>query len=88
MTTITLRMKNLWRCYPDTMRYLHHKYLRWKLTLLTKVLNLKIALTDGPYSLNGHGPLYGEKVKADLVITANNPVVADTFCAALKGILV
>jgi uncharacterized protein (DUF362 family) len=88
MTTITLRMKNLWGCYPDTMWYLHHKYLRRKLTLLTKGLNPKIALIDGTYSLNGHGPLYGEEVKADLVITANKPVVVDTFSAAPRGILV
>ncbi len=86
MTTITLSMKNLWGCYPDTMRCLHHKYLSRKLTLLTKVLKPKIVLIDGSYALNGHGPMYGEAVKADLLIAANNPVVADAFGSAIMGI--
>lgn len=86
MTNVTLSMKNLWGCYPDTMRCLHHKYLSRKLTLLTKLLKPKIALIDGTYALNGHGPLYGEAVKADLLIAANNPVVADAFGSAIMGI--
>jgi len=86
MTMVTLSMKNLWGCYPDTMRCLHHKYLSRKLTLLTKVLDPKIVLIDGIYALNGHGPMYGEAVKADLLMAANNPVVADTFGSTLIGI--
>jgi len=86
MTTITLSMKNLWGCYPDTMRCLHHKYLSRKLTLLTKVIKPKIVLIDGTYALNGHGPMYGEAVKADLLIAANNPVVADAFGSTIMGI--
>jgi len=86
MTTVTLSMKNLWGCYPDTMRCLHHKYLSRKLTLLTKVIKPKIVLIDGTYALNGHGPMYGEAVKADLLIAANNPVVADAFGTAIMGI--
>jgi uncharacterized protein (DUF362 family) len=86
MTKVSLSMKNLWGCYPDTMRCLHHKYLSRKLAFLTKVLNPKIVLIDGTYALNGHGPMYGEAVKADLLIAANNPVVADAFGSAIMGI--
>jgi len=86
MTMVTLSMKNLWGCYPDTMRCLHHKNLSRKLALLTKLLNPKIVIIDGTYALNGHGPMYGEAVKADLLIAANNPVVADAFGAAIMGI--
>ena len=86
MTTVTLSMKNLWGCYPDTMRCLHHKYLSRKLTLLTKVIKPKIALIDGTYALNGHGPMYGDSIKANLLIAANNPVVADACGAAVMGI--
>jgi uncharacterized protein (DUF362 family) len=50
------------------------------------VLNPKIVLIDGTYALNGHGPMYGEAVKADLLIAANNPVVADAFGSAIMGI--
>ena len=34
MTGVTLSIKNLWGCYPDTMRRMHHKHLRYKLALL------------------------------------------------------
>lgn len=85
MTTTTLSMKNLWGCYPDTMRCLNHKYLSRKLTLLTKILNPKIALIDGIYALNGHGPMYGDPINTNLLIMANNPVVADTLGTSLMG---
>ncbi|MGV8108421.1 DUF362 domain-containing protein [Methanospirillum sp.] len=88
MTTITLSMKNLWGCYPDTMRCLHHKHLAHKLTLLTKVLKPQLVIIDGIYALNGHGPMHGEEVKSDLLITANNPVVADSLGTALMGFFV
>jgi uncharacterized protein (DUF362 family) len=86
MTTITLSMKNLWGCYPDTMRCLHHKYLSHKLTLLTKILKPKIVLIDGTYALDGHGPMYGTPIKTDLIISANNPVVSDALGSAIMGI--
>lgn len=86
MTQVTLSIKNLWGCYPDTMRCLHHKHLSRKLALLTKVVNPKIVLIDGTYALNGHGPMYGEAVKTDLIIASNNPVVADTFGSTIMGI--
>jgi len=85
MTTVTLSMKNLWGCYPDTMRCLHHKYLSRKLTLLTRILKPKIALIDGIYSLDGHGPMYGNPKKTNLIIAANNPVVADAIGSEIMG---
>jgi uncharacterized protein (DUF362 family) len=59
VTTASLGMKNLWGCYPDTMRCLHHQNLEYKLTLLAKVINPKITLIDGLFGLNDHGPMYG-----------------------------
>jgi len=86
MTGVTLSIKNLWGCYPDTMRCLHHKHLSYKLALITKKLNPKLILIDGTYALDGHGPMYGEAKKTDLLISSNNPVVADSLGAAIMGI--
>ena len=86
MTTVTLSMKNLWGCYPDTMRCLHHKYLSRKLTLITKSLNPKLILIDGTFALDGHGPMYGTAIKTNLILSANNPVVADALGSAVMGI--
>jgi uncharacterized protein (DUF362 family) len=86
MTNVTLSMKNLWGCYPDTMRCLHHKNLSHKLTLITKSLNPKLVVMDGIYALDGHGPMYGEAKRLDLLLSSNNPVAIDSLGANLMGI--
>ena len=86
MTTVTLSMKNLWGCYPDTMRCLHHKDLSRKLPLITKSVNPQIVLIDGTYALDGHGPMYGTPVETNLLISANNPVVADSLGLAVMEV--
>lgn len=86
MTGVTLSMKNLWGCYPDTMRCLHHQNFDYKITLITKLLGPKLAVIDGTYALDGHGPMYGDSKKMDLIVSANNPVVADALGAEIMGI--
>jgi len=86
MTTITLSIKNLWGCYPDTMRGLHHKHLSHKLALIVKKVNPQIALIDGTYALDGHGPMFGTPKRQDLLIAANNPVVADGLGSRIMGV--
>ncbi len=85
MTTITLSMKNLWGCYPDPMRCLHHTDLGRKLTLLTKVINPQLVVVDGTYGLDGHGPMYGIAKRLNLLLASNNPVVADALGTRLMG---
>ena len=86
MTGVTLSIKNLWGCYPDTMRCLHHQNLDYKLALITKLLDPKIVVIDGIYALDGHGPMYGKPVKMNLILAANSPVVADSLGAEIMGI--
>jgi len=86
MTGVTLSIKNLWGCYPDTMRCLQHQNLDYKLALITKLLDPKIVVIDGIYALDGHGPMYGDAKKLNLILAANNPVVADALGAEIMGI--
>lgn len=86
MTGVTLSIKNLWGCYPDTMRCLYHKHLSYKLALIAKRVNPKVVVIDGIYALDNHGPMYGDAKKTDLIISSNNPVVADSLGAAIMGI--
>lgn len=86
MTLVSLGIKNLWGCYPDTMRGLHHKHLSYKLALITKLLHPKIILIDGTYALTGHGPMYGTAQKNNLIISADNAVVSDSLGAEVMGI--
>jgi uncharacterized protein (DUF362 family) len=86
MTGVTLSIKNLWGCHPDTMRCLQHQNFDYKIALNTKLLDPKIVVIDGIYALDGHGPMYGEPVKMNLILAANNPVVADALGAEIMGI--
>jgi len=86
MTGVSLSLKNLWGCNPDTMRCLHHQDLDRKLALMAKLLNPKITVIDGLYALYGHGPMFGDPLKTDLILASNNVVVADTLGASIMGV--
>lgn len=85
ITGVSLGIKNLWGCCPNTMRGLHHQNLDRKLVLLAKILNPKIVIIDGSYGLDGHGPMFGNPVRMDLLTVANNAVLADTLGALIMG---
>lgn len=85
MTTVSLSLKNSWGCVPDTMRGMHHQNLSHKLALIASLIKPKIVVIDGTYALNKHGPMYGEPVKTDLVLIADNTVAADALGARLMG---
>ncbi len=85
MTTVSLSLKNSWGCVPDTMRGMHHQNLSHKLALIASLIKPKIIVMDGTYALNKHGPMYGEPVKRNLVLIADNTVAADALGAGLMG---
>lgn len=85
MTGVSLSIKNLWGCVPDTMRCLQHQNLAYKLALITKLLMPRIVVMDGLNALNRHGPMYGDPVKMDLILASDNPVVADALGAMVMG---
>lgn len=86
MTGVSLGLKNLWGCYPDTMRCLHHQNLDYKLALIAKALDPKITVIDGSYALDNHGPMFGDPLRMNMILTSNNVVVADALGAALMGV--
>ena len=71
--------------HPDTMRCLQHQNLAHKLTLIAKSVNPRIIVIDGLYGLDRNGPMSRDQVKMDLIISSDNPVVADTFGALTMG---
>ncbi|MCJ7507045.1 DUF362 domain-containing protein [Candidatus Bathyarchaeota archaeon] len=86
MTGVSLGLKNLWGCYPDTMRCMHHQNLNSKLALIAESVKPKLVVIDGGYALDGHGPMWGTPTKKDLVLVSNNVVASDASGAALMGI--
>jgi len=85
MTTVTLSLKNSWGCIPDTMRCLEHQDLVYKLALIATLLKPRIVVIDGTYALDKHGPMYGEPVKTDMLVVADNTVAADALGAMVMG---
>ncbi len=85
MTTVTLSLKNSWGCVPDTMRCLLHQDLAHKLALIADRLKPRIVIIDGLYSLDKHGPMYGEAVRTDLLLVSDNTVAADALGATIMG---
>ena len=41
---------------------------------------------DAKYALDGHGPMYGEAKRLDMILSSNNPVVIDSLGTAIMGI--
>ena len=85
VTKVSLSIKNLWGCHPDTLRLLDHKNLDEKLTLIAKSINLRFALIDGIYGLNVHGPIDGVPVKVGVIMLGDNPVATDATACRLMG---
>ena len=50
----------------------------------TRSIKPKMAVIEGLYGLDGHGPMYGEALMMDLIITSANRVVADALGASVK----
>jgi len=85
VTKVSLSIKNLWGCHPDTLRLLDHKNLEEKLTLIAKSIHLRFALVDGICGLNIHGPMYGTPVKVGVIMLGDNPVATDATACRLMG---
>lgn len=85
MTGISLSLKNLWGCIPDTMRVTQHQNLSYKLALINKLLKPQIVIIDGIYALDNHGPMFGNVLKPDILIVSNNAVAADMIGTNIMG---
>ncbi len=85
ITTVSISLKNSWGCVPDTMRGLTHHNLSRKLALIARLLKPKLVVVDGTYGLNKHGPMFGDPIRMDLVLMADNTVLADSLGASVMG---
>ena len=86
MTHGTFSIKNMWGCYPDPMRTLHHKGLDYKLSLINKLIKNKVQIIDGFWALDGHGPMEGTAVTANKILIANDMVAVDRSAAYIMDL--
>jgi len=51
-----------------------------------KKLNPQLILMDATYALDGHGPMYGEAKRLDMIFSSNNPIATDSLGTVVMGI--
>jgi len=85
VTGVSLSLKNMWGCHPDTLRLLDHTNLSERLALIARSIHLRFAVVDGIYGLDRRGPMNGDPVKVGAVLVGNNPVATDATATRLMG---
>jgi len=82
---VSLSIKNLWGCHPNTMRLLDRKNLDYKLSLIARKINLKYSVIDGIYGLNRRGPMDGDVDYIGGIFIGNNPLSTDSVITKMIG---
>lgn len=86
MTGVSLGFKNQWGCIPDVKRLRYHPDFGHVVLAVNKLLQPKLAVFDGTYFLNRTGPMAGDPVRMNLLITSNDPGAASLVCCEVMGI--
>jgi uncharacterized protein (DUF362 family) len=82
---VSLGMKNLWGCLPDSMRVLQHHVLTPGIVALSMELKPRLSIIDASYGLDKRGPVFGDPIPANRVIVAGNVVAGDAIGCRLLG---
>lgn len=86
MTGVSLAMKNQWGCIPDTMRLSFHHIFNETILELNRNLPQTFVVGDGRFFLDGNGPMYGNKIKKDLIIASNSIGSFEVVLCEMMGI--
>ena len=84
MTGLTLSYKNQWGCIPDIMRLRRHYIFDDAIVAINKALKPAV-LADGTYFLDSNGPMEGDPVRMDLIISATDAGAFDLYVSELMG---
>jgi uncharacterized protein (DUF362 family) len=86
VTRYTGAIKNHWGTVPDSMRLRNHYFFRYAINKAIEVLKSKITIVDGEYFLDRNGPVAGDPVKMNLVLSAESPYTADIVLMDMMGV--
>jgi uncharacterized protein (DUF362 family) len=84
MTGLTLSYKNQWGCVPDIMRLRRHYIFSDAIIAVNRALK-PVVLADGTYFLDRNGPMDGDPIRMDLIISATDAGAFDRYVAELMG---
>jgi uncharacterized protein (DUF362 family) len=85
ITEISLGMKNLWGCLPDSMRVLKHHQLAHGIVALSMELKPRLTVIDATFGLDKRGPVFGEAVDVGKIVVSNSVVAADVVGSHVLG---
>jgi len=85
MTRVSLAFKNQWGCFPNVKRLRNHSKFTYYVIGINQVIEPRLAIFDGTYFLNLNGPVRGEAVRKNLIISGNAGV-ASRVCCEIMGI--
>jgi uncharacterized protein (DUF362 family) len=85
--TMTCSIKNMYGMIPEARRVIYHRWLSNAIVDINTVFKGRlITLVDGITAMEGNGPVYGEPVEMNMVLSSQDLVASDTICARLIGI--
>jgi|GEM_PF-1035287 len=85
--TMTCSIKNMYGMIPEARRVIYHRWLSKAIVDINTVFEGRlITLVDGMTAMEGNGPVYGDPIEMNLVLSSQDLVAADTICARLIGL--
>lgn len=85
--TMTCSIKNMYGMIPEARRVIYHQWLSKAIVDINTVFKGRlITLVDGMTAMEGNGPVYGEPVEMNMVLSSQDLVASDTVCARLIGL--
>jgi uncharacterized protein (DUF362 family) len=85
MTKITLSLKNLWGCLPDTMRLKNHYVFDEIISQVSERLKFRYAFLDGRFGLDNNGPMNGDLVEVNWFVASNSLGAFDMIVSEMMG---
>lgn len=85
MTTVSISMKNLFGCLPDSDKSKHHPWIDQTVVDIVQAIRPDLEIADSSPALEGNGPVHGKPVALDYILAGNDPVAVDAIGARALG---
>lgn len=86
MTGVSLGFKNQWGCLPDIKRLRYHYTFNSSVIAINKIVRPKISLFDGTYFLDRSGPMTGDAIRMNLIISSDDIGAGSLACCDIMQV--
>jgi uncharacterized protein (DUF362 family) len=84
-TLVTLGIKNLYGVFQRKKKDRLHKYLDSVLTFLAEKVRTDLIVVDGLTCMEGNGPVIGNPICLEIIVSGKNIVSVDSTCSRIMG---